>query len=210
MKTLISIVVICITIHFANAQSFTELAFQACKTTVDTCESIEKLKPCQETYMRLLMGSPQDTLVMFYYLLANVKLSYLTLPTDRFAAKMFLSDVKPVYLKLDSANHFGVESKILWKFGNCIALKSMNGDVDEEAGLEREINGIYLKNKENARANLLYAFYNFYFKRNQRAKIIEEQLKTSLVLFKREEASKPTIGYGKSIANSLLRQLKSK
>jgi hypothetical protein len=57
---------------------------------------------------------------------------------------------------------------------------------------------------------LLYAFYNFYFKRNQRAKIIEEQLKTSFVLFKREEASKPTIGYGKSIANSLLRQLKSK
>ena len=53
MKTLISIVVICITIHFANAQSFTELAYQACKTTVDTCESIEKLKPCQETYMRL-------------------------------------------------------------------------------------------------------------------------------------------------------------
>ncbi|MCA6437914.1 MAG: hypothetical protein IM600_02685 [Bacteroidetes bacterium] len=210
MKTLLSIVAICISIHFTNAQSFTELAFQACKTTVDTSESIERLKPCQETFSRLLKGSPQDSMVIFYYMLTNIKLSYLTLPNDRFTAKMYLSDTKSTYLKLDSAFQFGIESKMLWKFGTCIALKSINGDVDEEAILENEINEIYLKNKQNARANLLYAFYNFHFKRNQRAKITEQQLITSIELFKREEALKPSICWGQSLAKKLLRDLKSK
>lgn len=210
MKFLISIIVICISTHFVNAQSFTELAFQACKPTIDTCESIEKIKPCQETYTRLLKGSPQDSLIMFYFMLANTKLSYLTLASDKLAASMFLSDIKPIYLKLDSANHFGVESKILWMFAKCTALKSKVGEVDEVTSLEKEINELYLKYKQNPRVNLLCAFYNFYFQRTQRLKTIEQQIKTALVLFKKEETLKPTISWGKSLAIKLSRELKSK
>lgn len=210
MKSFLILIAFCFCFQFSSAQSFTEFAFQACKATTDTSESIERLKPCDETFDRLLKGSPLDSMTMFYSILVKTKLSYLTLPTDRFAGKMYLSGTKVIHLQMDSAYHFGIESKLLWLFAKCISLKSINGDVDEEANIEKEINEIYLKNKQNARANLLYAFYNFYFKRNQRAKVIEEQLKTSLVLFKREETSKPTIAYGKSIAISLLRQLKSK
>ena len=208
MKTLISLLATFILLPFANAQSFTELAFQACKPTIDTCESFEKIKPCQETFARLLKGSPQDSLMMYYLMLANTKLAYLTPATDKLAANMFLSEIKPVYLKLDSANHFGIESKILWMFATCTALKLKVGEVDEETNLEKEINELYLMNKQNPRANLLCAFYNFQFKRNQRAKLIEQQLKKSLELFKREEVLKPTIHWGKSLANQLSRQLK--
>lgn len=210
MKALYFVIIFFLSVNFTTAQSFTEFAFQACKSTIDTSESIERLKPCQETFTRLLKGSPLDSMVMFYYILSNTKLSYLTLGKDRFAAKMFLDDNKAVYLRLDSAYRFGIESKMLWKFGTCIALKSINGDLDEEAKLENEINEIYLNYKQNPRANLLYAFYNFYFKRKQRTKIIEDQLKAALVLFKKEETSKPTIAWGKSMANQLLRQLKAK
>lgn len=210
MKSFLVLIALCFCFQFLSAQSFTEFAFQACKATTDTSESIERLKPCDETFDRLLKGSPLDSMTMFYSILVKTKLSYLTLPKDRIASKMILDGTKSIHLQMDSAYHFGIESKILWMFATCTALKSKAGEVDEEANLEKEINELFVKNKQNPRVNLLCAFYNFQFKRNQRAKLIEQQLKKSLELFKREEALKLAICWGKSSANQLLRQLKAK
>ena len=49
-----------------SAQSFTEMAFNASKATTDTSENFESIEACHNTFDRLLLGEPNDSLLNFY------------------------------------------------------------------------------------------------------------------------------------------------
>ncbi len=210
MKSLFIILLACICFTKNYSQTFTENAFFVCKTNVDTSESMDILKTCNYTFDRLLIGSPSDSSILFYNILCQTKMAYLSLQTDPSNTISYIGKTKAQLFYLDTNFRFGIETKLIKTFQDIIALKAIKGEGKALATLEKEVELLYLSNKQSARANLVYAFYFYSFKKTQKSKMVEGLLKTSIALFTKEEVLKLPINWGKNLAKNLLMKLKLK
>ena len=188
-------------------QTFTESAFNASKCAVDTSENNELLQLCNNTFERLLMVSQNDSSILFYNVLCQTKMAYLALQTNTLSAMNYLNNTKTQLNYLDSNFRFGIETKIISLFQKIIAHKANSIKANNLIAFDKEIEIFYFKNKQTARANLVYAFYLYHLKKTQK-KVTENLLKTSLVLFEKEESLKLPINWGKHLAKNLLNSLK--
>jgi hypothetical protein len=207
MKSVFLIIITCIFYSEIYSQSFTESAFNSCKSVVDTSESIDMIQLCSNTFERILNVSQNDSLLLFYSVLCQTKMAYLSLQTNTLYAINYLKTTRTQLNYLDTTFRFGIETEIIKLFQTIITLKSNNNRFNEINSFENEIKGFYLNNKKTARGNLVYAFYLYHFKKSQK-KVTESLLKTSLVLFEKEESLKLPINWGKHLAKSLFNNLK--
>lgn len=207
MRSFLIILFMCFCFTLIYPQTFTESAFNASKCAVDTSENNELLQLCNNTFERLLMVSQNDSSILFYNVLCQTKMAYLALQTNTLSAMNYLNNTKTQLNYLDSNFHFGIETKIISLFQKIIANKANSVKENNLIAFDKEIENFYLKNKQTARANLVYAIYLYHFKKTQK-KVTESLIKRSLVLFEKEESLKLFINWGKHLAKNLLNSLK--
>lgn len=207
MRSFLIILFMCFCFTLIYPQTFTESAFNASKCAVDTSEKNELLQLCNNTFERLLMVSQNDSSILFYNVLCQTKMAYLALQTNTLSAMNYLNNTKTQLNYLDSNFRFGIETKIISLFQKIIAHKANSIKANNLIAFDKEIEIFYFKNKQTARANLVYAFYLYHLKKTQK-KVTENLLKTSLVLFEKEESLKLPVNWGKHLGKNLLNSLK--
>ncbi len=192
------------------SQTFTESAFLLSKTITDSTNNIEMLETCNNTFERLLKGTPNDSSILFYNVLSQTKLAYLTFLTAPDNALSYLTKTQPQLIYLDTAFHFGNEIKWLSILQRIITFKVNKAESKDLAGFEKELELLYRGNKQSARPNLVYAIYLFNFKRVQKQTTVESLLKTAIVLFNKERSLNLPTHWGKNQATQLLKNVKGK
>lgn len=212
--SLMKVVLICFItcVCFANSlsQTFTEIAFSQSKITTDTSSNVEMLEICNSTFDRLLIGTPNDSLICFYNILSQTKLAYLTFPSNPSHALSYLNKTQPQLMHLDTTFRFGNETKMVSILQNIIRFKINKAESNDLATFEKELELFYSSNKQSARANLVYAIYLYNFKKTAKQNTVESLLKTAIVLFNKEKALNLPINWGKSLAVNLLKTVKTK
>ena len=207
MKSIFILIILSVYFTETYSQTFTEVAFNNAISIVDTSENSELLQLCNNTFDRLLTVTKSDSSILFYNVLCQTKMAYLALQTNTLSAINYINNTKLQLNYLDSNFYFGAETKIIFLFQKIISFKANYFKPNELKEFDKEIEIFYLKNKQTARANLVYAFYLYHFKKSQK-KLTERLLKTSLALFVNEESLKLPVNWGKHLAKNLLKSLK--
>lgn len=192
------------------AQSFTEIAFNASKATVDTSENLENIEACHNTFDRLLLGEPNDSLLNFYWIFSKTKMVYLSVNKS---AKNNLTLIESTASKLnfiDTAFKFGYELQTIKFLQKIITKKLRNDKATNDPALEKEIEQFYLQNKKSARANLIYAYYLYCFDKVKKQKLALSLINNSLQLFNNETAGQSKINWGQNFAKDIKKKLLAK
>lgn len=209
MQSVFTVLMLWVCVNTTWAQTFTESAFFVSKTITDTSESADMLQSCQHTYERLLKGTPTDSSILFYTVLNQTKLAYLTLETDPANALNYITNTQTQLTNIDTAFRFGNEIKVIKLFQKIIVLKANKAEGGNLMDAEKEIEHFYSTNKQSARANLVYAFYIYHFNRIKKQKTVESLLKASISLFDKENTLNLPTNWGKQLAVNLLTKVKS-
>jgi hypothetical protein len=192
------------------AQSFTEMAFNASKATVDTSETFEKIEACHNTFDRLLLGEPNDSLLNFYWIFSKTKMAYLSLNKTPKKSLMLTESTAAKINFIDTAFKFGYELQMVKFLQNIITKKVKEDREADDLTLEKEIEQFYLLNKNNARANLIYAYYHYCFNKVKKQKLAISLVNNSLLLFSNETLGQQKINWGQNFAKDIKKRLLAK
>jgi hypothetical protein len=209
MKSALTIIMLWFFVNTIWSQTFTESAFFASKSVTDTSENMSMLQDCDYTYDRLLKATPKDSSILFYAVLNQTKMAYLTLESDPMNALKYISNSQAQLTLIDTAFRFGNEIKVIKLFQKIITLKASKSVEYKLSDFEKEVELFYVATKQSARANLVYAFYLYHFDRTKKQKMIEGLLRTSVILFDKEKTLNLPINWGKNLAVNLSAKIKS-
>lgn len=208
MKLVFAFLVMWVCVNSICSQTFTESAFFVSKSITDTSESIEALQTCNYTFDRLLKGTPADSSILFYTVLSQTKMAYLTLQSNPTKALDYIINTQAQLAYMDTTFHFGREIETIKLFQKIITLKASKAEDKDLTEFEKKIELFYATNKQSARANLVYAFYGYHFNKVKNKKKVESLLKTSIILFDREKTLNLPINWGKNLSVNLLTKVR--
>jgi hypothetical protein len=186
-----------------NAQSFTEIAFNENKAIVDTSEIFEKIESSKLTFDRLLLGTPNDSLLNYYCVFTETKMAYLMIEKSPQTALNHIANTKSKLIYIDSSFRFGKELELLLLLQNIVMIKTENNNNAIQI-LEKKCEQFYLQNKNNPRASLIYAYCLFSFNKPKQALIL---INIAIAKFKLEKYNTQKITWGMALANSLKKKI---
>ncbi|MFN8229708.1 MAG: hypothetical protein U0V03_02175 [Bacteroidia bacterium] len=187
-----------------KAQSFTEIAFNENKAIVDTSEIFEKIESSKSTFDRLLLGTPNDSLLNYYCVFSETKMAYLVLEKDPQSALNYIANTRSKFIYIDTTFKFDKELELLLLLQNIITLKAEKNNFITQQILEKKCEQFYLQNKNNPRASLIYAYCQNTFNKPKQALTL---INITIEKFKLEKHNAQKIAWGIAFAKNIKKKI---